>query len=165
MCRIRLSKLNLHTPAAKKEIHHYNSQYRDCLSAHPDDLVVSLMAQPDNRWWPRHLANDLSDSKCNYPICSLVFNVYFVSPFPTSYNRLYLSVTRERYRALFCMPFCKFYTVCWMYLQRLQIKWDYRKINNGSVKKHASTITIALEQRSSIFCAVLAGQVNCRRVC
>jgi hypothetical protein len=40
---------DLQTPAAKEEIHHYNSQYSAFLSVHTNDLVVNLMAQPDNR--------------------------------------------------------------------------------------------------------------------
>jgi hypothetical protein len=40
-------------------IHRYSSQYNACLSAHPNDLLVNLMEQPDNRWLRRRLPNDL----------------------------------------------------------------------------------------------------------
>jgi hypothetical protein len=36
---------DLHTPTVKEEIRRYSSQY----SAHPNDLVVNLMEQPDNK--------------------------------------------------------------------------------------------------------------------
>jgi hypothetical protein len=35
-------------PTVKEEIRHYNSQYSARLGVHPNDLVVNLMAQPDN---------------------------------------------------------------------------------------------------------------------
>jgi hypothetical protein len=50
---------DLQTPTVKEEISHYSSQYSACLSAHPNDLLVNLMEQPDNRWLWRHLPNDL----------------------------------------------------------------------------------------------------------
>jgi hypothetical protein len=43
----------------KEEICHYNSQYSASLRPHPNDLVVNLMQQPDNRWLRRHLPNNL----------------------------------------------------------------------------------------------------------
>jgi hypothetical protein len=36
---------DLQTPTVKEEIHHYSSQYRAHLSAHPNDIVVNHMAQ------------------------------------------------------------------------------------------------------------------------
>jgi hypothetical protein len=52
--------MDLQTQADKEEICHHISQYRVCLNALPDDLVVNLMARPDNdrQMW-RHLLNDL----------------------------------------------------------------------------------------------------------
>jgi hypothetical protein len=50
---------DLQTPAVKEEIRCYSSQYSARLSAHPNVLVVNLMAQPDNRRLRRHLPNDL----------------------------------------------------------------------------------------------------------
>jgi hypothetical protein len=45
-----------------------------------------------------------------------------------SQEALNLLVTEERYWALFYMPlYTRFYTICWMYWYRLQIKWDYKK--------------------------------------
>jgi hypothetical protein len=51
---------DLQTPTDKEEIHCYSSHYSARLSAHPNDLIVNLMEQPDNnrRLW-RHLPNDL----------------------------------------------------------------------------------------------------------
>jgi hypothetical protein len=37
------------TPTVKEEIRHYRSQYSARLSVHPNDPVVNLMAQPENR--------------------------------------------------------------------------------------------------------------------
>jgi hypothetical protein len=51
--------LSYMSPTAKAEIRRYSSQYSARLSAHPDDLVVNLMAQPDKRRLRRHLPNDL----------------------------------------------------------------------------------------------------------
>jgi hypothetical protein len=39
---------DLQTPTVKEEIRRYSSQYSARLSAHPNDLVVNLMEQPDN---------------------------------------------------------------------------------------------------------------------
>jgi hypothetical protein len=46
---------DLQTPSVKEEIRRYSSQY----SAHPNDLVVNLVEQPDNRRLWRHVPNDL----------------------------------------------------------------------------------------------------------
>jgi hypothetical protein len=40
---------DLQTPTIKEETRHYNAQYSARLNVHPNDLVVNLMAQPDNR--------------------------------------------------------------------------------------------------------------------
>jgi hypothetical protein len=45
---------NMQTVTTKEEIPHYSSQY-----IHPNDLVVNLMAQPDNRRLQRHSSNEL----------------------------------------------------------------------------------------------------------
>jgi hypothetical protein len=51
---------DLQTPKVKGEIHRSSSQYGARLSAHPNNLAVSLMAQPDdNRQLRRHLPYDL----------------------------------------------------------------------------------------------------------
>jgi hypothetical protein len=47
---------DLQIPTIKEEIRRYSSQYSARLSAHPNDLIVSLIELPDNR---RHLSNDL----------------------------------------------------------------------------------------------------------
>jgi hypothetical protein len=39
---------DLQTPTVKEEIRHYSSQHSVRLSVHQNDLVVNLMAQPDN---------------------------------------------------------------------------------------------------------------------
>jgi hypothetical protein len=66
---------DLHTPTVKGEIRHYSSQYSACLSVHPDDLVVNLKAQPNNRRLRRHLPNNLPTRFYVGLICSLVFKV------------------------------------------------------------------------------------------
>jgi hypothetical protein len=52
---------DLQTPTVKEEICRYSSQYSYSvrLSAHPNDLTVSLMELLDNRRLRRHLPNDL----------------------------------------------------------------------------------------------------------
>jgi hypothetical protein len=50
---------DLRTPTVKEEIRRYSSQYSARLSAHPNDLTVKLMEQPDNRQLRKHLPNDL----------------------------------------------------------------------------------------------------------
>jgi hypothetical protein len=50
---------DLQTLRVKEEIRRYSSQYSARLSAHPNDLIVNLMEQPDNRRLRRHLPNDL----------------------------------------------------------------------------------------------------------
>jgi hypothetical protein len=49
-------------PTVKEEIRHYSSQYSARLSVSPNDPVVNLMAQPDNRRLRRHMPNDLPTS-------------------------------------------------------------------------------------------------------
>jgi hypothetical protein len=51
---------DLQIPTVKEEILRYSSQYSARLSAHPNELIVNLMAQPDNKRLRRHLPNDLS---------------------------------------------------------------------------------------------------------
>jgi hypothetical protein len=50
---------DLQIPTVKEEIRRYSSQYSARLSAHPNDLIVNLIALPDNRRLRRHLPNDL----------------------------------------------------------------------------------------------------------
>jgi hypothetical protein len=51
---------DLQIPTVKEEICHYSSQYSARLSAHKNELVMNLMAQPDNnKWLQRRLPNNL----------------------------------------------------------------------------------------------------------
>jgi hypothetical protein len=50
---------DLQTPTFKEKIRRYSSQYSARLSAHPNDVIVSLTELPDNRRLRRHLSNDL----------------------------------------------------------------------------------------------------------
>jgi hypothetical protein len=50
---------DLQIPTIKVQIRRYSSQYSARLSAHPNDLIVSLTELPDNRGLRRHLPNDL----------------------------------------------------------------------------------------------------------
>jgi hypothetical protein len=50
---------DLKIPTVKEEISPYSSQYSARLSAHSNNLIVSLMEVPDNRQLRRHLPNDL----------------------------------------------------------------------------------------------------------
>jgi hypothetical protein len=49
----------LQTPTIKEEILYYSPQYSARLSVHPNDPVVNLMAQHDDRRLWRHLPNNL----------------------------------------------------------------------------------------------------------
>jgi hypothetical protein len=50
----------IQTPTVKEEIHRYSSQYSARLRAHSNDLIVNLLAQPENnRRLRRHLPDDL----------------------------------------------------------------------------------------------------------
>jgi hypothetical protein len=66
------------TPTVKEEIHCYSSQYSAHLSTHPNDLVVNLMAQPDNnrrlrKHLPYNMTTNEHSSTCHcissYTIC------------------------------------------------------------------------------------------------
>jgi hypothetical protein len=51
---------DLQTPRIREEIRHYSSHYSARLTLHSNDLVMKLMAQPDNnRRLRRHLPDDL----------------------------------------------------------------------------------------------------------
>jgi hypothetical protein len=50
---------DLQAPLVKEEILHDNSKYIMHLCVHPNDLVVNLTAQPNNRQLRRHLPKDL----------------------------------------------------------------------------------------------------------
>jgi hypothetical protein len=54
------NRRDLRIRTVKEEISHYSSQYSACLSVHPNDLAVNLMALPHNiRLLRRHLQNEL----------------------------------------------------------------------------------------------------------
>jgi hypothetical protein len=46
---------DLQTPIIEVEFRHYSPQYSARLSVHPNDPVVKLVAQPDNRRLRRHM--------------------------------------------------------------------------------------------------------------
>jgi hypothetical protein len=50
---------DLQAPTVTAEIRRHCSQYSARLGAHPNDVVVDIMAQPDNRRFRRHLPNGL----------------------------------------------------------------------------------------------------------
>jgi hypothetical protein len=50
---------DLRIPTVKDEIRRYSSQYNARLSSHPNDLLLNLIALPDNRRLRKHLPNDL----------------------------------------------------------------------------------------------------------
>jgi hypothetical protein len=49
---------DLQTPTVTEDIRHYSSQYSALLSVHTNDVVVNLMAQPDNRRLLRQVPNN-----------------------------------------------------------------------------------------------------------
>jgi hypothetical protein len=55
-----VTQKNLQTPTVKEKIRRYSSEYSACLSAHPNSLLVNLMAQLDNDiWLQRYLPSHL----------------------------------------------------------------------------------------------------------
>jgi hypothetical protein len=55
--------MGLQTPTAKEGMRHCSCQHRARLSVHPNDLVVNLMAKPENRRLRRHLTK-ISGTDC-----------------------------------------------------------------------------------------------------
>jgi hypothetical protein len=50
---------DLHMPTVKEEIRHYRSHYSLRLTAHPNDILLTLLEQPEHRRLRRLLPNDL----------------------------------------------------------------------------------------------------------
>jgi hypothetical protein len=105
------------TPTLNEEICRYSSQYSACFSAHPSNLVVNLLAQPDNnRRLLRHLPTDLLTRLLICRIC-----LVHKSHSQKSQDALNLLVTAtEHSSTCHCIS-------CWIYWYILQIKWNYKK--------------------------------------
>jgi hypothetical protein len=56
---ITITRHDLHMPTIKEEICAYSSHYSHRLSAHPNNLILPLLAPPDLRRLRRFLPNDL----------------------------------------------------------------------------------------------------------
>jgi hypothetical protein len=54
-----LIRRDLQIPSVKEEISHYSSHYSACLTAHPNDILLTLLEQPEHKRLRRHLPNDL----------------------------------------------------------------------------------------------------------
>jgi hypothetical protein len=54
-----LIRRNLQIPSVKEEISHYSSHYSARLTAHPNDILLTLLEQPESKWLRLHLPNDL----------------------------------------------------------------------------------------------------------
>jgi hypothetical protein len=54
-----LIRRDLQIVSVKKEISHYSSHYSARLTAHPNDILLTLLEQPKRKWLRRHLPNDL----------------------------------------------------------------------------------------------------------
>jgi hypothetical protein len=46
-------------PSVKEEISHYSSHYSARLTAHPNDILLTLLEPPERKSLRRHLPNDL----------------------------------------------------------------------------------------------------------
>jgi hypothetical protein len=55
-----LIRRDLQIPSVKEEISHYSSLYSARLTAHPNDILLALLEQPEHKRLRRHLPNDLS---------------------------------------------------------------------------------------------------------
>jgi hypothetical protein len=54
-----LIRLDLPIPSVKEEISHCSSHYSARLTAHPNDILLTLLKQPERKRLRRHLLNDL----------------------------------------------------------------------------------------------------------
>jgi hypothetical protein len=54
-----LIRHDLQIPSAKEEISHYSSHYSARLTAHPNDILLTLLKQSERKRLRRHLPNDL----------------------------------------------------------------------------------------------------------
>jgi hypothetical protein len=54
-----LMRRDLQIPSVKEEISHYSSHYNARLTAHPNDILLTLQEQPERKRLRRHLPNDL----------------------------------------------------------------------------------------------------------
>jgi hypothetical protein len=50
---------DLQIPSVKEEISHYSSHYSGRLTAYPNDILLTLLEQPERKRLRRHLPNDL----------------------------------------------------------------------------------------------------------
>jgi hypothetical protein len=54
-----LIRRDLQIPSVKEEISHYSSHYSARLTAHPNDIFLTLLEQPERKRLRGHLPNDL----------------------------------------------------------------------------------------------------------
>jgi hypothetical protein len=54
-----LIRRDLQIPSVKKKISHYSSHYSALLTAHPNDILLTFLEQPEHKRLPRHMPNDL----------------------------------------------------------------------------------------------------------
>jgi hypothetical protein len=54
-----LIRRDLQIPSVKEEISHCNFHYSARLTAHPNDILLTLIEQPERKRLRRHLPNDL----------------------------------------------------------------------------------------------------------
>jgi hypothetical protein len=54
-----LIRRDLQIPSVKGEISHYSSHYSARLTAHPNDILLTLLEQPERKQLRRHLPNNL----------------------------------------------------------------------------------------------------------
>jgi hypothetical protein len=54
-----LIRRDLQIPSVNEEISHYSPHYRARLTAHPNDILLTLLEQPERKRLRRHLSNDL----------------------------------------------------------------------------------------------------------
>jgi hypothetical protein len=55
-----LIRRDLQIPSVKEEISHYSSHYSARLTAHQNDILLTLLEQPERKRLRRYLPNDLS---------------------------------------------------------------------------------------------------------
>jgi hypothetical protein len=91
-----------------------------------DCQQVTLCYSPEDGPLSNHQRVDLRS--CNHnTFHNFTARMFKINYFQRPQESLDLLVTEELYSALSTCHCISFYTICWMYLYRLQIKWDYQK--------------------------------------
>jgi hypothetical protein len=108
-----LTRRDLQIPSVKEEISRYSSHYSARLTAHPNDILLTLLEPPERK-------------SLYFVVCTLFS--------PTATQGFHPFITEGCYRALLyppSLPDTPFAECIRIYLYRLQINWDKPKKKLG----------------------------------